>query len=55
MNRFISELFVGWQESVSTLAIAQKTDTAQRLPITNYVDNGELNFDRGSGRIGCGY
>ncbi|AVZ31418.1 hypothetical protein BMF81_04125 [Nodularia spumigena UHCC 0039] len=54
MNRFTSGLFVGLQASMSSLAISQRTDIAENLPLSNYIYDGGLNFDRGSGRIGSG-
>ena len=54
MNRFTSGLFVGLQASMSSLATSQRTDIAKRLPLSNYMYDGGLNFDRGSGRIGRG-
>jgi hypothetical protein len=55
MNRFTSDLFVGLQASISPVAIPQKTDIAQRLPLTTPIHDRELNFDRGSGRIESDY
>ena len=54
MNRFTSGLFVGLQASMSSLATSQRNNSAKHLPLSNYIYDGGLNFDRGSGRIGRG-
>ncbi|MEA5514173.1 hypothetical protein [Nodularia sp. UHCC 0506] len=55
MNRFTPGLFVGLQASMSSLATPQRSNSAKHLPLSNYIYDGGLNFDRGSGRINSGY
>ncbi|MBE9051746.1 hypothetical protein IQ243_15200 [Nostocales cyanobacterium LEGE 11386] len=50
MNRFTSVSFVGWKASMSSAAVAQRTNTVTRLPLYSYMYDRDLNYDRGSGR-----
>jgi hypothetical protein len=55
MNRFTPRLFVGLQVTMSSLTISQMTNTAETISFVTSMNDTGLNFDRGSGRIDCGY
>ncbi|MDH6058894.1 hypothetical protein NWP17_00245 [Chrysosporum bergii ANA360D] len=54
MNRSSSGLFVGLQTAITSVAISQRTDSVNNLPVCDSINDSGLNFDRGSGRIGAG-
>jgi hypothetical protein len=55
MNRFTPRVFVGLQVPMSSLAISQMTNTSETISFVTSMNDTGLNFDRGSGRIECGY
>jgi hypothetical protein len=55
MNRFTPRVFVGLQVAMSSLTISQMTNHTQTISFVTSMNDTGLNFDRGSGRIECGY
>jgi hypothetical protein len=55
MNRFTPGLFVGLNAAASSVAPSPMTNPAQPISFLTSMNDTGLNFDRGSGRIECGY
>ena len=55
MNRFTPRVFVGLSVAMSSLAISQMTNSAETISFVTSMNDTGFNFDRGSGRIDCGY